>query len=124
MAKPVFFSGAQDKNRYEGIVFDTVADIAKTTDLQSYARKVEILLSLMVVYVDEEFKNELRRTKIKPDLSNPYYNQLAPYEKQDYADKLFRAIVKLVHRSGFDMPIRKVEGILDEEVIDELMRID
>lgn len=121
MAQKPFFVNQPVQNTYEKIVYDLVSEISKTKDLQGYTWQVEMLLDIMSIYVDDEFKDELRKRKIKPDLSNPYFDGLTQYQKIDYARKLFRAIVKLIHRSGFDMPIKKVEGILDEETIDAIL---
>lgn len=99
---------------YTQIVFTKIQDCMKSKASNEYFSHVEMLADLLFPYMDELFEKQTKANKITRDLSKPYFQGMTPEQQRDYARKLFRALIDLVHRSGF-MPYRSVEIIIDDE---------
>jgi len=120
-----YFSGQTQPADFESIVWDLLKAISmETTNIETYAARVEMLKNLMNHYIDKDFIENLKKIRVEPNLENPFYRSLTPRQKKDYVDSILKELVALIHRSGFDMPIKRVEGVLDEDVIDELMLVE
>lgn len=85
-----------------------------------YYEAVEKLSDLIADKADQEYREQLKKANMKADLSNPYFDKLPPETKNNYARMLFRAVHALANRVGFGKP-KRVEGILDEDVIDAII---
>lgn len=103
---------------YTQIVFKKIQDCMTSKTTNEYFQNVEMLSDILIPYIDDAFKVEMGDHNISQDLSNPYFRKLTDDAKMDYARSLFRAIMRLVHRSGF-MPYQSVEIIIDDEKAEE-----
>jgi hypothetical protein len=102
---------------YTGIIFQHINDCRKAvSNGEQFLMSVQVLSDLLTPYYDEQFDEDLKDAKIQPNAANPYQNAVTIEEKVDHARAMLRALVKLVHRSGF-MPEKRIEGVLDENVI-------
>lgn len=102
------------------IIFQCILTCVRTRDIDEYSIAVENLVDAMRPWWDERFEDDLKRKKIRPDLSNPYFDALSKEKKRDYARSLFRSTMRLIQRSGF-LPEKIIEGVLDEATVDAII---
>ena len=112
-------STTQQSLDFTQIIFNSIQSIVNAKSDIEYFENVERLADLLFPYYDDSFNIEFNGKEFKPKLTNPWFNEISEEKKKAYARKLFRALVALIHRSGF-LPEKRLEGILDEQVIDAI----
>lgn len=103
----------QEPLDFTQIVFKQINACRETRKIpELFFKEVETLCDLLRPYWDDDLDAEMKKHELKPDLSNPYFNSASDEAKEDAARALFRALISLIHRSGF-LPFREVEVIIE-----------
>jgi len=97
------------------IIFKQIDDVRRANSLEEYITAVDNLYDLMFSYGkgEERFQKEMQYDGTLIDLSNPFKPKIAPEKQREYYRQVFRALISLIHRSGF-LPFKEIEGVISE----------
>jgi len=121
MAKSSFTQGDQPMN-FNNAIFLHINRIMESPSDKDYIERIHRFTILLYYYAksDPELFHRIEESHIQPMGNTPYDNSMSRKDMMIMADKRLELMMEVIHSTGSILPIRQIEGILDEAVIDAL----
>ena len=120
MAFKKTFTAGESPLDFNQVLFQQMNRIMSEKDDVEYIKLVEKFTDLLWFYAknDETTYEKLKDMKIRPRSVNPYDKSTPINKLVDEARIKFRMMMEVIHTTGSIMPIKSIEGVIDESVID------